>query len=46
MGVYFSKRFDASKDLLDLTGKVVIVTGGKCVIVFVAAERISLSSFL
>ncbi|KAF9467317.1 hypothetical protein BDZ94DRAFT_1249068, partial [Collybia nuda] len=32
MGVFFSKKFDPSADLQDLTGKVAIVTGGKCVI--------------
>jgi NAD(P)-dependent dehydrogenase (short-subunit alcohol dehydrogenase family) len=28
MGILFSKKFDPSTDLPDLTGKVVIVTGG------------------
>jgi hypothetical protein len=28
MGTQLSKKFDPSADLLDLTGKVVIVTGG------------------
>jgi hypothetical protein len=41
MGVYFSKKFDASEDLLDLTGKVVIVTGGKYVLVLVATQQLS-----
>jgi hypothetical protein len=46
MGVYFSKKFDASEDLFDLTGKVVIVTGGKYVLILVATHQISLPSFL
>jgi hypothetical protein len=29
MGGFFSKKFNPSTDLQDLTGKVAIVTGGK-----------------
>lgn len=31
MSGFFSRRFDPAMDLPDLKGKVIIVTGGKCV---------------
>jgi hypothetical protein len=29
MGAFLSTKFDPAKDIPDLTGKVIIVTGGK-----------------
>jgi len=31
MGIFASKNFNPDRDIPDLTGKVILVTGGKCV---------------
>jgi len=35
MGSFASKAFDPEQDIPDLTGKVIIVTGGKYAFVFI-----------
>jgi len=37
----WSRSFDPSKDLLDLTGKVILVTGGKCVFLVISWFSVS-----